>query len=75
MELVEVTITAPQVVTARYGTLSNGDLLRTDAAFAKHLVEDCAAAKYVPLAAPSPPPEAKPETTPVKPARKLRKES
>jgi hypothetical protein len=35
------------VVTSRYGALSSGDLLRTDAAFAKHLVEDCAAAEYV----------------------------
>jgi len=45
MNLVEIQITAT-VVTARYGTLSHGDLLRTDAAFARHLVEDCAAAKY-----------------------------
>lgn len=35
------------VATGRYGTLESGDLLRTDAAFAKHLVEDCAAAEYV----------------------------
>ncbi len=34
------------VMTAQYGTLSTGDLLRTSEAFAKHLVEDCAAAKY-----------------------------
>lgn len=45
-DLVEVRITAWQVDTNRYGTLSNGDLLRTDAAFARHLVEDCAAAEY-----------------------------
>ena len=44
-ELIEIKITA-LVVTARYGALSPGDLLRTDAAFARHLVEDCAAAKY-----------------------------
>ena len=46
MNLVEIQITAT-VVTARYGTLSHGDLLRTDAAFARHLVEDCAAAEYI----------------------------
>jgi len=45
MELVEVEITG-QAITARYGTLNTGTILRTDAAFAKHLVEDCAAAKY-----------------------------
>lgn len=45
MELVEVEITG-QAITARYGTLNTGDILRTDAAFAKHLVEDCNAAKY-----------------------------
>ena len=45
MNLVEIRITAT-VVTARYGTLSHGDTLRTDTAFARHLVEDCAAAKY-----------------------------
>lgn len=36
-----------QVITAQYGILNTGDILRTDAAFAKHLVEDCAAAEYV----------------------------
>lgn len=45
MELVEVEITS-QAITAKYGTLSTGDILRTDAEFAKHLVEDCGAAKY-----------------------------
>lgn len=35
------------VVTQRYGTLSSGDILRTDAEFAKHLVDDCAAAEYL----------------------------
>ncbi|WGG48929.1 hypothetical protein [Rugamonas sp. DEMB1] len=45
MELVEVEITG-QAITARYGTLSTGTILRTDWEFAKHLVEDCAAAKY-----------------------------
>jgi hypothetical protein len=45
MEQVEVEILG-QVITHRYGTLGAGDVLRTDAAFAKHLVEDCSAAKY-----------------------------
>lgn len=45
MELIEVEITS-QAITAKYGTLSTGDILRTDAEFAKHLVEDCGAAKY-----------------------------
>lgn len=35
------------VITAAYGTLSDGTILRTGAAFAKHLVEDCNAAEYV----------------------------
>jgi hypothetical protein len=34
------------VVTHQYGTLNTGDVLRTDPAFARHLVEDCGAAKY-----------------------------
>lgn len=45
-ELVQIRITG-LISTARYGNLSTGDLLRTDAAFAQHLVEDCAAAEYV----------------------------
>lgn len=34
-------------ITAQYGTLNQGDTLRTSPEFAKHLVEDCMAAKYV----------------------------
>lgn len=45
MSQVEVEITG-QAITARYGTLNTGDILRTDAEFARHLVEDCSAAKY-----------------------------
>ncbi len=45
MEQVEVEILG-QVTTNRYGTLSTGQILRTDADFAKHLVDDCSAAKY-----------------------------
>ena len=51
MELVQVRIKG-LVVTSRYGALSSGDLLRTDAAFARHLVEDCGAAEYVKPAQP-----------------------
>lgn len=36
-----------QTITAQYGVLSAGDELTTSAEFAKHLVEDCGAAKYV----------------------------
>ena len=35
------------VITAAYGALSDGTILRTGAAFAKHLVEDCNAAEYI----------------------------
>ena len=45
MEQIEVEILG-QVITTRYGTLNTGDILRTDADFAKHLVDDCNAAKY-----------------------------
>lgn len=45
MELVEVEIIA-QVITTRYGTLSTGDVLKTDQAFADHLVNDCKGAKW-----------------------------
>jgi hypothetical protein len=55
MELVEVEITG-MAITARYGTLSTGAILRTDAAFAKHLVEDCGAAKYTQARAAEPAP-------------------
>ena len=34
------------VVTAQYGTLKQGDVVRTSAEFARHLVTDCGAAKY-----------------------------
>jgi len=43
--LVEVEILGC-VITAQFGTLSSGDILRTDAAFAAHLVNECAAARY-----------------------------
>ena len=35
------------VMTAQYGTLSAETILTTNEAFAKHLVDDCKAAKYV----------------------------
>ncbi len=46
MELVQVRITST-VVTQQYGTLMPGTILRTSAAYAKHLVEDASAAKYI----------------------------
>jgi hypothetical protein len=46
MQLVEVKITST-VVTAPYGTLTSGTILRTSAAYAKHLVEEASAAKYI----------------------------
>ncbi|MGI4937998.1 MAG: hypothetical protein ACRYF5_14850 [Janthinobacterium lividum] len=46
MEQVEVKIRV-QVVTQQYGVLSEGDILRTNADFAQHLVADCGAADYV----------------------------
>lgn len=60
--LVEVEILGC-VVTAQYGTLKQGDILRTDAEFAAHLVNDCSAAKYT-QAQPAP------ETGAVKPKPK-----
>lgn len=45
MELVTIEITG-QAITSRYGTLNTGDVLRTDAEYAKHLVEDASCAKY-----------------------------
>lgn len=35
------------VTTSTNGVLSPGDILRTDPAFARHLVEECKAAEYV----------------------------
>lgn len=43
--MVEVEILG-MVITHQYGPLNTGDVLRTDPEFAKHLVEDCSAAKY-----------------------------
>lgn len=54
------------VMTTQYGTLSTGDILRTDAAFAAHLVNDCNAAKYT-QAKPAP------ETVAVEPKPKKHK--
>lgn len=54
------------VVTAQYGTLKAGDILRTSEEFGAHLVNDCNAAKYT---------QAKPvpETAPVEPKPKKHK--
>lgn len=46
MEIVEVEILTT-AITAQYGTLSQGTILRTSSAFAKHLVDEAGAAKYV----------------------------
>jgi hypothetical protein len=55
--------------TAMHGTLKEGSVLVTDAAFAKHLVDDCGAAKYDrPLAAPAP-------TAPAAPKQKATKKA
>ena len=54
MELVEVEILT-QAITSQYGVLSQGDILRTSPEFAKHLVEDAGAAKYVKAAKPAAP--------------------
>jgi hypothetical protein len=45
MEQVEIEITG-QAITAQYGTLNSGAVLRTSPEFARHLVEDCSVAKY-----------------------------
>ena len=60
--MIEVEILG-QVITHQYGVLSTGDVLRTDAAFAKHLVEDCGAAKYRTEPVESPAALAKPPRT------------
>lgn len=56
MQLVEVKITST-VVTAPYGTLTSGTILRTSPAYAKHLVEEAFAASYLtaPVASAEPP--------------------
>lgn len=46
MELVQVKIKGT-VITAQYGSLSDGDLLRCSPEFAKHLVDDCNAADHI----------------------------
>lgn len=59
MDLVSIRIKG-MVVTNRYGSLSDGDILRTDAQFAAHLVDDLSCAEYLP-AAPEPEPVAAPK--------------
>ena len=46
MESVQVRITST-VITAPYGTLMPGTILRTSPAYAKHLVEEASAARYL----------------------------
>ncbi len=45
-ELVRVKIKG-MVITAQYGTLTSGQILRTSREFAQHLVEQCNAAEYM----------------------------
>lgn len=45
MEQIEVEILG-LTITHQYGVLNTGDILRTNAEFARHLVEDACAAKY-----------------------------
>jgi hypothetical protein len=56
MGQVEVEILG-MVITQRYGVLKSGDILRTDVEFAKHLVNEASAAKYVEAVRPSSEPE------------------
>lgn len=61
MDLVEVEITG-LAITQRYGTLTTGQVLRTDAAYAAHLVNDAGCARYV-----GEPPKVKPAGAPEAP--------
>ena len=65
MDQVEIEITS-LAITARYGSLAAGAILRTDAAYAKHLVEDAHCAKYTADTAA----DAMPAKTPAAPAAK-----
>lgn len=44
--MVEIEITGT-VITAQFGALKTGDILRCDKAFADHMVNDARAAKYI----------------------------
>lgn len=66
MELVEVEITG-QAITARYGTLSTGDILKTDQAYAEHLINDCHVAKWRESKAAAPEVDDQLENEPIKP--------
>lgn len=52
MDQVEVEITG-LAITQRYGALSTGTVLRTDAAYADHLVNEAHCAKFVKVEAPA----------------------
>ena len=64
MELIDVEILTT-TVTGQYGTLAQGDILRTSPAFARHLVKEAYAAKYVNAKYDAPQP-AEPAKTPAK---------
>lgn len=72
MNLVEVEITS-MAITARYGALKEGTILRTDAAYAKHLVDDCGAAKYVTAKAAKPVEATQAPAAPKRPAAARKK--
>jgi hypothetical protein len=61
-EQVELEITA-LCSTHRYGNLAPGDILRTDAAYARHLVDEARAAKYI-TARPATESQAQPDPKP-----------
>ena len=68
-EQIEVEILV-QTITAQHGVLSAGAILRTNAAFAAHLVDDCAAARYTKAKAAAPEPVKVEQPEPAKPAKK-----
>lgn len=71
-ELVEVEILG-QTITHQYGTLNTGDILRTTAKFAAHLVDDCGAAKYTKAKTPAAPAAETPPAPPTVPAKPHKK--
>ena len=72
MELIEVEILTT-TITGQYGTLAQGDILRTSPAFARHLVKDAYAAKYVHAKDDAPAPAADAPAAEAKPVAKAKK--
>ena len=69
MESVQIRITST-VVTAPYGTLMPGTILRTSPAYAKHLVEEAFAANYITTQTENAEPQAKRSKNKQKPKSK-----